>query len=204
MNYSLHILIHKLQMCELKLLSLFNKFLFKIYNIKYGKNLQVLGHLYLRIHPNSLIEIGDNFYFTSGKSLNPLSRNIKGCISVNEKAILKIGNNVGISSACLWCSNSITIGNNVKIGGNSILLDTDAHSLNYIDRRKFITDIENTISKPIVIEDDVLIGTQCLILKGVRIGKNSIIGGGSVVTKDIPENCIACGNPAKVVKYLQK
>ena len=60
----------------------------------------------------------------------------------------------------------------------------------------------DTKSKAIIINDDVLIGSSCIILKGVHIGAHSIIGAGSVVTKDIPENCIAAGNPCKVVKYL--
>ena len=55
-------------------------------------------------------------------------------------------------------------------------------------------------SKPIVIEDDVLIGTRCIILKGVTIGARTIIGSGSVVTKSIPADCIAAGNPCQVIK----
>ena len=58
--------------------------------------------------------------------------------------------------------------------------------------------------KEIIIEDDVLIGANVIILKGVHIGARSIIGAGSVVTKDVPEDCIVAGNPAKVVKILKK
>ena len=53
-----------------------------------------------------------------------------------------------------------------------------------------------------MIEDDVLIGTRCIILKGVTIGARSVIGSGSVVTKSIPPDCIAAGNPCKVVKSI--
>jgi acetyltransferase-like isoleucine patch superfamily enzyme len=111
-----------------------------------------------------------------------------------------IGNNVGISSSCLWCTNSITIGNNVKIGANSVIIDNDAHSLDYNIRRDPSLDVAN--SKPIIIEDDVLIGTGSIILKGVTIGARSIIGAGSVVTKNIPSNCIAAGNPCKRLKDI--
>ena len=55
---------------------------------------------------------------------------------------------------------------------------------------------------PIVIEDDVLIGTRCIILKGVTIGARSIIGSGSVVVKSIPADCIAAGNPCKIIRYI--
>lgn len=58
------------------------------------------------------------------------------------------------------------------------------------------------VSAPVVIEDDVFIGMNCIILKGVRIGARSIIAAGSVVTKNIPADCIAAGNPAKVIRLL--
>ena len=126
---------------------------------------------------------------------------MQGCISLNEGASLTIGDNVGISSACIWVHKSITIGNNVKIGGDCILLDSDCHSLDYLKRRD-VVDQADKVDKAIVIEDDVLIGTRCIILKGVRIGARSIIGSGSVVTKDIPADCVAAGNPAKVLRSL--
>ena len=57
-------------------------------------------------------------------------------------------------------------------------------------------------TKPIKFEDNVWIGDSAIICKGVTIGKNSIIGAGAVVTKDVPENCVFAGNPAKLVKKL--
>ena len=115
---------------------------------------------------------------------------------------MTIGNNVGVSSSCIWCSKSVTIGNNVKIGSGCIILDTDSHSLDFMDRRESRLDHTNTNRQPIVIEDDVLIGTHSIILKGVTIGARSIIGAGSVVTKDIPSDCIAAGNPCRVIKRI--
>ena len=58
------------------------------------------------------------------------------------------------------------------------------------------------IKSLVIIEDNVLIGKRCIILKGVTIGARSIIGSGSVVTKSIPADCIAAGNPCKVIKQL--
>ena len=113
---------------------------------------------------------------------------------------MNVGDNSGMSSSCIWCINSITIGNNVDIGANCVIIDNDAHSLDYRIRRIPSLDIAN--SAPIVIEDDVLIGTNSIILKGVRIGARSIIGAGSVVTKDIPSDCIAAGNPCRVIKRI--
>ena len=85
----------------------------------------------MRKHKESIIEIGDDFVFLSGRLYNPLCRNIKGCIYAPQGFKIIIGDWVGISSACIWTKTNITIGNNVKIGGDCILLDTDAHSLDY-------------------------------------------------------------------------
>ena len=65
-------------------------------------------------------------------------------------------------------------------------------------------DMANRVDKEIIIDDDVLIGMQVTILKGVHIGARSIIGAGSVVTKDVPCDCIAAGNPARVVKMINQ
>jgi len=179
-----------------------NRLFFLSSGVKFGRNMHVYNKFYLQKSTSAKISIGNNFEFSSGEAFNPLCRNIRGCIYASKNACIHIGNNVGISSACIWASEGIIIKNNVKIGGGSILIDTDAHSLDYMQRRHYSTDLSNTKSCAIVIEDDVLIGTNCIILKGVTIGAHSIIGAGSVVTKSIPSDCIAAGNPAKIVKHL--
>ena len=173
---------------------------FNLYGIKYGHNCVVHGKLYIKLFPSASVRIGDNFYFSSGCAVNALCSNKRGCFYATEKAEIIIGNNVGMSSTVLWTHKRITIGNYVKIGGNCILMDTDAHNMEYVTRRNQYTDWGNT--SPIVIEDDVFIGANCIILKGVTIGARSIIAAGSVVTKSIPSDCIAGGNPAKVIRLL--
>ena len=188
----------------------YNYLIFKLLNVKFGRNLKVFNKIHLDISPSATIKIGNDFTFTSGDFYNPLCRNICGCIhAIEKKSTIIIGNNVGISSACLRAKEKIVIGNNVKIGGDCILLDTDAHNLNYQIRRSHEKNsegktIESATAKsaPIIIEDDVLIGTRCIILKGVTIGARSIIGSGSIVTKSIPSDCIAAGNPCKVIRFL--
>ena len=84
-------------------------------------------------------------------------------------------------------------------------MDNDAHPLDYELRRKdaSVAEAEKNIkTAPVEIGDDVWIGAHCLILKGVHIGPRSIIAAGSVVTKDIPSDVIAGGNPCKVIKSL--
>ena len=94
------------------------------------------------------------------------------------------------------------IGNNVIIGVGTQIRDTDNHSLNPFDRLNGL-DWKNKKTQPIKIGDNVFIGTNTIILKGVEIGDNCIIAAGSVVTKSIPENEIWGGNPAKFLKHAK-
>ena len=93
----------------------------------------------------------------------------------------------------------IRIGNNVAVGANTIICDTDFHPLRPSDR---MLDPNEGATAPIVIEDNVFIGMQSLILKGVTVGTGSVIGAGSVVTRDVPPGVIAAGNPARVIREL--
>ena len=170
--------------------------------IPHGKRYIIHGRLAFRVASKASIKIGDNFYYSSGRNLNPLCASDRGMICVNDGALLSIGKNVGMSSTRIWSHSSITIGNNVLIGGGCILVDSDCHSLQWMDRREITHDVAHKKCAPIVIDDDVMIGMNCLILKGVHIGARTVIGAGSVVSKDIPSDCIAAGNPAKVIKRL--
>lgn len=109
-----------------------------------------------------------------------------------------IGNNTIINNNTIIISNktSIEIGNNCFIGYNCEFLDSDFHGL-YRNMQN-----ENIISKRIVIGDNVFIGSNCKILKGSRIGNNSIIGINSVVRGKVPENVIYAGNPGEIITYL--
>ncbi len=144
--------------------------------------------------------IGNNFFFSSGKGVNPIACNLQGAIYLEKGASLKIGNNVGMISTRMWIHDSVTIGDNVKVGACVLITDTDSHPMNYEVRR---TSNYGTKSAPIVIEDDVWVDAHSIILKGVTIGVRSIIGAGSVVTRSIPADCVAAGNPCKIIKNLK-
>lgn len=188
----------------------FNRIKFRINNVDFGANMRIFNTIYLYLERDAKVTIGDNLIISSGDGWNPLARNIRSMIHADIDAQIMIGNNVGISSSCLWAKKTIKIGNNVNIGADCILLDTDSHSLDYkiryskeknADGRS--RDSAYAKAAPIVIEDDVLIGTRCIILKGVTIGARSIIAAGSVVTKSIPADCIAGGNPAKIIRKIE-
>ena len=104
-----------------------------------------------------------------------------------------------ISAATISAFRRIVIGDHTLIGGNVLITDSDWHPLDPAMRR--IPFAEGRCAD-VVIGSNVFIGTRSIILKGVTIGDNSVIGAGSVVTRDIPANVIAAGNPCVVVKHL--
>lgn len=188
----------------------YNKFYFWLNGIRFGRNLTVLNKVY--ILGKGKVTIGDDFYFTSDDALNAICRNIRGALfSVNSDSKIEIGDRVGMSSACLWAKERISIGNDVNIGGDCLIMDNDAHPHSYlyrnsvyakqIEREKFQSLIPTS---PIQIDDNVWIGARCIVLKGVHIGARTIIAAGSVVTRDIPADVIAAGNPAKVIRNLDR
>jgi len=128
---------------------------------------------------------------------------------LREDTVIKIGNHVGMSSTCLWAKREIVIDDYVNIGGDCIIMDSDAHNLDWRVRdsgemfdTKTTMDVHTAACKPIHICSHVLIGARTIILKGVTIGRGSVIAVGSVVTKSIPENVVAGGNPCRVIKPL--
>lgn len=108
---------------------------------------------------------------------------------------IRVGKNVFINSCCLFMDRGgITIGDDTFIGPNVNLITT-GHQLDPAGRR-------TTISRPIVLGKNVWIGAAAIVLPGVTIGDNSVIGAGAVVTHDVPANAVAVGNPARVIRTL--
>lgn len=168
--------------------------------ITYGEKCRILGPVIIRKAPESSIVIGDNFFCQSGSRAS-IDVQASSKIQTEEGGCLKIGDNVGVSSIVIHCWNKIVIGNNVKIGAGCMIFDTNFHNIDF--RIRTTTDAIDTIStRPVYIDDNVFIGTRSIICKGVHIGKNSIVAAGSVVVKDIPENEVWGGNPAKFIKSL--
>lgn len=118
---------------------------------------------------------------------------------------VNIGKNPHFYGSTSWGTEPwlITIGDDVHITGNCKFINHDGGTLIFRDQ---IPDLE--ITKPIVVGNNVYIGEETLILPGVHIGNNCVIGARSVVTKNIPDNSVAVGVPAKVIKttedYLKK
>jgi acetyltransferase-like isoleucine patch superfamily enzyme len=172
--------------------------------VQYGKNLKSYGSPVIDLWKGGKLTIGDNVVFNNGRLYNMIGRQQSCCFVVRTGAELIIGSNTGMSATAIVCTSKITIGNYVKIGGNTVIYDTDFHSLDALQRSVLSSDIANTRNAPVIIGDHVFIGAHSTILKGITIGENSIVGSCSVVTKNIPPNEIWAGNPAKFIKSLNK
>lgn len=170
------------------------------YNNISNTKIKIFGIPIISVFPKSHIQIGKNIILISASYFSEPGINHPVIIrTLNENAELSIGDNVGISGGGISCANKVIIGNNVMFGANAFVTDTDFHPIKPNNRR---FEKENTLTAPVIIEDNVFLGMNVLVLKGVKIGKNSIIAAGSIVTSDIEDNCIAAGIPAKKIKTL--
>lgn len=172
-------------------------------HISYPKSLKIYGRIRLACNSTSEIEFGENVLIRSGWKENPAGGGTTRtllCVGSNGK--LKIGSNSGISNSTIVCQSEIMIGKEVNIGVNCVIYDTDHHSVEYTDR---IQNLDSRIKvAPVIIDDGAWIGGHCIILKGVHIGKRSVIAAGSVVCKSVPDDELWGGNPARYIKKINQ
>jgi acetyltransferase-like isoleucine patch superfamily enzyme len=152
-----------------------------------GGKTRIWGHPV--IHNGGKMQIGGRFRLFSTLAKTELVSGVDG--------ILEIGESVFINYGCsISASKLVRIGDRCNIGTHCMLMDNDFHRIEPSRRD------ERPESRPIVLEENVWLGGRVIVLNGVTIGKNSVIGAGSVVTKDIPPNVIAAGVPAKVIRSI--
>lgn len=175
-----------------------NFFRLKLNRVDYKSYPSIRGILV--ISNRGMIYFGNNIKITSALKPNPVGGSAKTVIYCHPEASIEIGNNVGISNAVIYSQKSIKIEENVMIGGGCQIYDTDFHSINLKERMK---SPDTMIKKnEVIIREGAFIGTSSIILKGVEIGKQSIVAAGSIVTKSIPAGEIWGGNPAKHIRSL--
>ena len=174
--------------------------------LKYNSTWQFIGKPVVLKPPfwisdrNDRISIGNNF-----KAISKFSSNSIGCfqpVMLNArypKSKIIIGDNVGISGCTIKAMTLIQIGDNVIIGSGALICDNDSHPIDPKERN----DDSKTVSKPIIIKNDVFIGARAIIMKGVEIGEGAVVGSGAVVTKNVIAYSIVAGNPAKFIKYIK-
>ena len=177
------------------------RLLFAMNGIPWGCGWRFYGVPVIQKHRRSQMTFGPGLQLRCSLRSNPLGPNHPVVISTWQAgAILGIGANFRMTGGVLCAAERITIGNNVVVGANTAIMDTDFHPLDPEQRWLRPSDGK---AATIVIEDDVFIGMNCLILKGVTLGQGSVIGAGSVVTRDVPPRVIVAGNPARFVRELE-
>lgn len=181
---------------------LVNSLTFYFEDISIGKKHEINGRIFIK--NLGKLMIGDNFKANSGNKYNPIGGDSILRLICLKNAELIIGNNVGISNSTIYCTTKIVIEDTVVVGGGCKIWDTDFHSLDPAIRLTSLDKGGNIKKNPIWIKRNVFIGGGSVILKGVTIGENSVIGAYSLVSKDVPSNEIWGGNPAKFIKRLNR
>lgn len=174
-----YLLMNQRSSCPRRWVKLLNFFLFT-----YGKHSIIKRSAIMNISPINLFSLGRNSVIEHYSVID----NGVGSVHIGNDTFIGLRNTI---------IGPVQIGNKVILGQNIVLSGLNH---NYLDIERSIREQGVNIST-IHIEDESWIGANSIVTAGVRIGKHSIIGGGSVVTKSIPNYSIAAGNPAKVIKY---
>lgn len=143
---------------------------------------------------------------TSGERINIFSHPFSNMIGLSQRCLLvakggniNIGSGVCMSGCTIYSMNSISIGCGTDIGAGTKIIDTDFHPLPFSQR--YPKDMADKVkTRPITIGEGCFIGTNSIILKGTTLGRNVVVGAGSVVSGSFPDNVIIAGNPAKIIK----
>ena len=162
--------------------------------------LRVTGRMKLDLDPFAHFHLGDGVRINSGALINAIGGHRKTIIALHRGARLAIGQGTGLSSCTIVCKSMIKIGEQVLVGGGTVIVDSDLHALASKDR-----ELPREIaarSAPISIGDRVFIGGGAMILKGVSVGADAVIGAGAIITRDIPSAEIWAGNPARCIGHV--
>ena len=156
-----------------------------LWGVKFGRDSFLLPKAIIRRHKGT-IKLGYNTRIYSNSRLQ----------TIDKSSAIIIGNNtmIGYGFSCL-SKGIINIGNECIVASNVFITDYN-HSIDRNDKEGY----KRLVQKTVRIGNNVWIGEKAIILPGVIVGNNSIIGAESVVTKSVPDNAVAVGNPAKVIK----
>ena len=177
---------------------------------KYVRHRRFERRFSCRIHPGGEI-LANNRRLAESITVGP-GTHIRGeLLTYGHGGLLTLGSfcYVGENSK-LWSGVRLSIGDRVLIGHNSSIFDCDTHPLNAAARhRQYVeiitkghpTDIDLR-DEGVTIDDDVWIGCNVVVLKGVTIGRGAVIGAGSIVTTDVPPYVLVAGNPARFIRDL--
>ncbi len=193
-------LLNKRRQAAVKVWTLYSRLQCAIWKVHLGSKCCFWGRMHIWRIAKSKIEIGTQCRFRSAHWSNRVGINRPCALStIRPGALLSVGNNCGFSGTVISAASSIVLGDNILCGANVTITDTDWH---HIDKAK--EGKQQAPSAPVVIKDNVWLGMNVTVLKGVTIGRGSVIAPHSVVTKDIPEGVLAGGQPARVIRELNE
>lgn len=176
------------------------RLVFAMNGIPWRRGWRLYGVPIVQKHRHSAIRLGPGLSLRSVTRSNPLGSNHPVILCTWQAgAVLEIRANFGMTGGTLCAAERIEIGDNVTVGANTTIIDTDFHPLEAQVRRLRPQDARTA---PILIKDNVFIGMNCLILKGVTLGEDSVVGAGSVVTRSMPQGVLVAGNPARIIREL--
>lgn len=167
---------------------------------KYRHNVIFNGFTVIFAFKGSTISLGkgENKTTINSSSLsNMVGLSQRTIIVARHGGKIHIGYGCGISGSTIYAMDNIHIGNHVLIGGNCKIIDNDFHPLHVAKRNP--QKPEDIKRKRIFIDDGCFIGANSIILKGTTLGKNVVVGAGSVVHGTFPDNVIIAGNPARKI-----
>lgn len=169
--------------------------------INHFRCLEISGLLY--ISNKGQISVGRGVRINSSPTSNPIGGGERTFIQVLDSGVLNIDDGVRMSNVAITVAKNVTIGKDTYIGAGVAIFDTDFHPLGYLDRINGIDGQIKTNVEKIAIGKGVFVGTRSVILKGVTIGDEAVIGAGSIVTKSIAAREIWAGNPAKKIGSIE-
>ena len=179
------------------------KNILRLRGVKIESGGRYFGMPIVSLNQDSKIVVGKNCVLCSVQTRTALGVNHPVVLrTLSKGAVIIIGDYTGISGGAICAALHVQIGKGCLIGANVTITDTDFHPIDSIGNR-YEASPDSLHNLPVLIEDNVFIGTGAIVLKGVTIGRNSVVGAGSIVTKNVPPNTIVAGNPAKPIRCVR-
>lgn len=174
----------------------------KLKGVRAGSGLTAYGRPIVHLEKGGSLRLGDNVVLCSCSRANFAGINHPVVLALLRKgAALEIGDDTGISGGSITAAVSVRIGRECLIGANCLITDCDFHAVAPAGRRHN-SDPAAVAAAPVEIGDNVWLGANVTVLKGVTIGRDTVVASGSVVTKSLPAGVLAAGVPARVVRRL--
>lgn len=165
--------------------------------VQLGQDVTFYGMPIISMAPGSYISIGDRCVLCSDSRFTALGVNHPVVLRTTQPgASITIGADTGMSGGTICAAVKVSVGERCLLGANILIADTDFHAIEPTNRR-YNNNPDSVNTARVEIGDDVFIGTQAIILKGVLVGPGSLIGAGAVISRSVPSFTIAANGPQR-------